>query len=43
MEKRGGLDEAGWFRLSDALELNFYEDTLPIITGAVQKLTKNKK
>lgn len=35
---KGGLDDAKWFRLQDILELNFYEDMLPIITSAVQKL-----
>ena len=39
LEQKGGLDDARWFRLSDALELNFYEDMLPIIQKAVQKLT----
>ena len=39
LEQKGGLDDARWFRLSDALELNFYEDMLPIVEKAVQKLT----
>ena len=39
LEQKGGLDDARWFRLADALELNFYEDMLPIIQKAVQKLT----
>ena len=39
LEKKGGLDDAKWFKLADALELNFYEDMLPIVTRAVQKLT----
>ena len=39
LEQKGGLDDAKWFRLQDALELNFYEDMLPIIQKAVQKLT----
>lgn len=39
LEQKGGLDDARWFRLQDALELNFYEDVLPIITKAVQALT----
>ena len=39
LEQKGGLDDARWFKLQDALELNFYEDMLPIITKAVQKLT----
>ncbi len=39
LAKKGGLDDAKWFRLKDALELNFYEDMLPVITKAVQQLT----
>lgn len=42
LAKKGGLDDAKWFRLQDALELNFYEDMLPIVTKAVQSLTKTK-
>ncbi|MDE2212940.1 MAG: transcription antitermination factor NusB [Patescibacteria group bacterium] len=42
-EEKGGLDEARWFRLKDALELNFYEDILPIVTKAVQNLTEGSK
>ena len=38
-EGKGGLDDARWFRLKDALELNYYEDITPFITKAVQKLT----
>jgi N utilization substance protein B len=40
LEKKGGLDDAKWFKLSDILELNFYEDILPIITKAVNILLK---
>ncbi len=42
LEQKGGLDDAQWFRLADVLELNFYEDMLPIITKAIQKLTATK-
>jgi N utilization substance protein B len=35
---KGGLDDARWFRLTDILDLNFYDDMLPIVTAAVQKL-----
>jgi N utilization substance protein B len=42
LAKKGGLDDARWFRLQDALELNFYEDMLAIITKAVQQLTKTE-
>lgn len=40
LAKKGGLDDAKWFRLQDALELNFYDDMLPVVTKAVQALTK---
>lgn len=40
LEKTGGLDDARWFKLADILELNFYEDILPIITKAVNLLLK---
>lgn len=33
-----GLDGAEWFPLSEAGDLNFYEDILPIITKAVETL-----
>ncbi len=35
---KGGLDDVKWFRLPDILGLNFYDDMLPIVTAAVQKL-----
>ena len=39
-----GLDDAKWFKLSDILALNFYNDILPIVTKAVMILSqKNKK
>lgn len=38
LKKSGGLDDAKWFRLADILDLNFYDDMLPIVTAAVQKL-----
>lgn len=37
-EGKGGLDDAKWFRLQDIIDLNFYDDMLPIVTSAVQKL-----
>lgn len=39
LEQKGGLDDARWFRVGDALELNFYEDMLPIVTKGLQALT----
>lgn len=43
LEQKGGLDDARWFRLQDALELNFYEDMLPLIQKAVQMLADSTK
>lgn len=37
-EGKGGLDDTKWFRLQDIIDLNFYDDMLPIVTMAVQKL-----
>jgi len=39
LEQKGGLDDARWFKLRDALDLNFYEDMLPIVQKAMQKLS----
>ncbi|MDD2657446.1 MAG: transcription antitermination factor NusB [Candidatus Pacebacteria bacterium] len=41
LKKSGGLDDAKWFRLQDIIDLNFYDDMLPIVTAAVQKLLDN--
>ncbi len=38
LEQKGGLDDARWFKLPDILELNFYDDMLPIVTAAVQSI-----
>ncbi len=40
LAKKGGLDDARWFKFQDTLELNFYEDMLPIVTRAVQQLSE---
>ncbi|MCW9054604.1 MAG: transcription antitermination factor NusB [Candidatus Pacebacteria bacterium] len=40
-ENKGGLDDAKWFKLSNILDLNFYDDILPIITSAINLLVKN--
>jgi len=37
-EGKGGLDDTRWFRLTDILDLNFYDDMLPIVTQGVQEL-----
>ncbi len=42
--KKGGLDDARWFKVSEILSLNFYEDILPVVTKAVTILvSKNLK
>jgi len=38
LEKKGGLDDAKWFKVVEILDLNFYEDILPIVTKAVTML-----
>lgn len=38
LAKKGGLDDARWFKVADILDLNFYEDILPIVTKAVTVL-----
>src|SRR3989344_1055216 len=43
LEKKGGLDDARWFRMQDALELNFYEDMLPLIQKAAEQLSGKTK
>ena len=43
LAKKPGLDDAKWFKLSDILELNFYNDILPIVTKAVTILSESEK
>lgn len=38
--EKGGLDDARWFKLADILDLNFYNDILPIVTRAIKILLK---
>ncbi len=42
LAEKGGLDDAQWFKLSDILDLNFYDDILPMITKAVTLLSEGK-
>lgn len=42
LTKKGGLDAAQWFKVASILELNFYEDILPIVTKAVTILVSKK-
>jgi N utilization substance protein B len=41
-EEKGGLDDVRWFKLAEILDLNFYDDILPIVTKAITKLAENK-
>ena len=38
LQKSGGLDDCRWFKLADILDLNFYDDILPIVTKAINLL-----
>ncbi|MCK5026956.1 MAG: hypothetical protein KAS07_00905, partial [Candidatus Pacebacteria bacterium] len=39
----GGLDDAKWFKLSDIVDLNMYDDILPIFTKAINILLGNEE
>ncbi len=41
-EEKGGLDDVRWFKLADILDLNFYDDILPIVTKALTSLAESK-
>lgn len=41
LANKPGLDNAKWFKLSEILDLNFYDDILPIVTKSVN-LLQNK-
>lgn len=36
----GGLDDAKWFKLKEILDLNFYDDILPLVTKAIKKIAE---
>jgi 8-oxo-dGTP pyrophosphatase MutT (NUDIX family) len=38
LEQKGGLDDGRWFKVAEILDLNFYDDILPIVTKAVTML-----
>jgi len=40
LNNTGGLDDAKWFKLGDILDLNFYNDILPLVTQAINILLK---
>jgi len=39
LAQKGGLDDARWFPLDEALELNFYDDMRPIVEKAARTVT----
>ncbi len=41
LAESGGLDDCRWFKLAEILDLNFYNDILPIVTNGVNHLLKN--
>ncbi len=43
LAQKPGLDDAKWFKLGDILELNFYNDILPIVTKAITTLNGEGK
>ena len=40
LETTGGLDDARWFKMADILDLNLYNDILPLVTKAINILVK---
>jgi len=40
-EGKGGLDDCRWFKAEEIVDLNIYDDILPIITKAIQLLVKS--
>ena len=42
LKKTGGLDATQWFKLADILDLNFYEDILPVVTKGIALLASKK-
>ncbi|MDB5204048.1 MAG: NusB antitermination factor, utilization substance protein [Candidatus Taylorbacteria bacterium] len=38
----GGLDDCRWFKVNQILDLNFYDDILPIVTKAIKLLAQGK-
>lgn len=41
LKESGGLDDVRWFKLADILDLNFYNDILPLVTKAINILLQN--
>lgn len=40
LESSGGLDDARWFSLDEVVDLNMYDDILPLITKSIEIITK---
>ncbi len=40
LKNSGGLDDAKWFKMGDILDLNFYNDIMPLVTKAINILLK---
>ncbi len=40
LAEKPGLDDAKWFKMEDILELNFYNDILPIVTKSITLLNE---
>jgi N utilization substance protein B len=40
-EGKGGLDDAKWFQMKELVDLNMYDDILPLVTKAVNRLLGN--
>jgi N utilization substance protein B len=43
LEEKGGLDDAKWFKVADIVDLNFYNDILPLVTKALNLLAGDSK
>ena len=42
LKGEGGLDDARWFKLIDIVDLNFYDDILPVVTAAINILAQGR-
>ena len=42
LEKSGGLDSARWFELAELPELRVYNDIIPLITKAIEIISKQR-
>lgn len=40
LKTSGGLDKLGWFQLHEVVDLTIYDDILPLIAKAIEKITK---